>query len=79
MSCAGPKTMSPVLLSCMVLPLRRSRMPRSSGSGTNRAGTSHGPVGKNVGKFFARSQSVPIIGMSVRGTRLRVVRSLQIV
>ena len=54
-------------------------MPRLSGSGTNIAGTRTGPVGKKVGKFFARIQSVPIIGMSLRGTRLRVVRSLQMV
>jgi len=33
---------------------------------TNGAGTTHGPTGRNVGAFFARSQSVPIALRSER-------------
>lgn len=71
--------MSFVVSSCMTSPFSRSVIRRSPGSVTNRDGTRYGPSGVNVGAFFARSQSVPISGMSRRNTASRAVRSLAIV
>ena len=79
MSSAIPKIMSAVVSSCMVSPFSFSVIRTSIGSGTNCAGTSHGPRGRNVGEFLPASQSVPSPGMSGRNTRSRVVMSLTIV
>ena len=77
-SSGTPKIMSAAVSSCMVSPLSLSVIRRSAGSGTNGAGTSHGPRGRNVGEFLPASQSVPSPGMSGRNTRSRVVMSLTI-
>ena len=51
--------------SCMTAPLSRRVIRRSIGSPTNSAGTRNGPVGRNVGAFFARNQSAPELARHV--------------
>jgi hypothetical protein len=76
---ATSNIMSGVLESCITSPFSRSVICSDIGSPTWIAGTSSGPVGKNVGQFLPASQSVPMLGMSGRKTRSRAVMSLQIV
>ena len=60
------KIMSLVDSSCITRPFRLSVIRRSIGWSTNTLGTSTGPVGRNVGAFLLRSQSVPIFPRSGR-------------